>query len=83
MEKSIHTSGYAAFLRLLQTTRMEAGVTQADLADRLKLTQSQVSKIERGETRLDVIQLRAVCSALGTTLTAFVRKLERDIRHPA
>ena len=77
--KSIYTREYAALLRLLRRTREEAGVTQVDLAAALSRTQSFVSKVERGETRLDVIQLRSVLAALGTTLPAFARRLEREL----
>lgn len=78
-KKSIYTREYAVLLRLLRRTREEAGVTQVGLAAALARTQSFVSKIERGETRLDVIQLRSVLAALGTTLPAFARRLERDL----
>jgi transcriptional regulator with XRE-family HTH domain len=79
MEKTIYTREYGAVIRLLQAARQKAGVTQVDLARELGLTQSQVSKIERGETRLDIIQLRRVCCALGLTLAEFVRRLEREL----
>ena len=50
-----------------------------DLANALERTQSFVSKVERGETRLDVIQLRTVLAAVGVSLPAFARKLEREL----
>lgn len=79
MEKSIYTQEYSAFLRLLRQVREDAGLTQVDLADALKSTQSFVSKVERGETRLDIIQLRTVLTALGVNLPTFARRLEREI----
>lgn len=79
MEKSIYTREYAAFLRLLRRAREDAGMTQVGLAEALEKTQSYVSKLERGETRLDVIQLRTVLAALGTELPAFARRLEAEI----
>jgi transcriptional regulator with XRE-family HTH domain len=79
MEKSIHTSDYAAVLRLLRSERRRARLTQLSLAEKLDLTQSQVSKIERGETRLDIIQLRSVCRAYGISLVDFARKLDREL----
>ena len=79
MEKSIHTREYTAFLRLLKQAREDAGMTQVQLAEALDKTQSFVSKVERGETRLDVIQLRSVLVALGTTLPEFVAKLEKEL----
>lgn len=79
MEKSIYTREYAAVVRLLREAREEAGVTQVELAGRIDETQSYVSKVERGELRLDVIQLRTVCRALGLALPAFVERLEREL----
>jgi transcriptional regulator with XRE-family HTH domain len=79
MDKSIYTREYAAVLRLLREARRRAGVTQVALAERIGETQSYVSKVERGELRLDVVQLRTVCAALGIPLPEFVRRLERAL----
>jgi transcriptional regulator with XRE-family HTH domain len=65
MQKSIHSSHYRVFLRVLRETRQRAGPTQADLAARIGDTQSFVSKCERGERRIDVIELRVFCRAFG------------------
>ncbi|MFO0847146.1 MAG: helix-turn-helix transcriptional regulator [Gemmataceae bacterium] len=77
--KSIYTREYAALLRLVRQAREAAGLTQVDLAAALGRSQSFVSKVERGETRLDVIQLRAVLLPLGVSLPEFTRRLERAI----
>jgi transcriptional regulator with XRE-family HTH domain len=79
MEKSIYTREYAAFLRLLKKAREGAGLTQVDLAAALERSQSFVSKVERGETRLDIIQLRTVLASLAVSLPEFARRLEREI----
>jgi transcriptional regulator with XRE-family HTH domain len=79
MEKSVHTSEYAAFLGLLRETRESADITQVELAHRLRETQSRVSKWERGEIRLDVIQLRNICRILGTDFPTFARRLEERL----
>ena len=76
MLESIHTDEYAALLALLRETRRDANLTQVELAARLGQSQSFVSKMEVGERRLDLVQLRTVCVALGTTLPLFVQKLE-------
>ncbi|WP_321944026.1 helix-turn-helix domain-containing protein [Paraburkholderia tropica] len=82
MEKSIHTPEYAVFLRFIRQTRVEAGLTQEDVAQRLGATQTFVSKCERGERRLDLIELHAWCGALGIGtadfVEEFVKKLQRD-----
>ncbi len=76
MEKSIHTPEYAEFLRLLREARERAGVSQSELASRLGATQSWVSKCERGERRLDIVEVRGFCTALGVSFPGLIRKLE-------
>ena len=79
MDKSIYTREYRALLRLLKQTRKEAGVTQVELARLVGRTQSIVSKIERGELRLDIIQLRTILKKLGVGLEEFAGRLERAL----
>ncbi len=66
-------------LSLLREMRREAGLRQADLAERLGKPQSFVSKVESGERRLDVLELREVCVACGVTLEGFARRLEQRL----
>lgn len=80
MVKSIYTREYTTVTRLLRETREKTGLTQVELAEKLGQSQSFVSKYERGERRLDVIQLRTVCLTLGVKLADFVERLERALR---
>jgi transcriptional regulator with XRE-family HTH domain len=61
---------------LLRQVRVEAGLSQRDIAKRLGQPQSFVSKYESGERRLDPLELREVCQAAGITFGQFVRRLE-------
>jgi transcriptional regulator with XRE-family HTH domain len=79
MEKSIYSPEYAAALRVLRQAREHAGLTQVELAERLGQTQSFVTKVERGDRRLDIVQLRSICQVLGLTMTDFVRRWEQDL----
>jgi transcriptional regulator with XRE-family HTH domain len=54
--------------------RKSAGLTQVGLAERLRRPQSFVSKYERGERKLDVIEFCAVCRALGVDPVAFLQQ---------
>lgn len=65
--------------RLLQEYRTLADITQAELAQRVGETQSYVSKVERGERRLDLVQLQFFCRALGLGLGDFVDSFEERI----
>ena len=80
LEKSIYTGEYSTVIRLLRQAREDAELTQVDLAKRLGQTQSFVSKFERGDRRLDIIQLRTILSHLGITLAEFVQRLETELR---
>lgn len=77
MDKSIYSAEYQLFLDRLRTARERAGLTQEDIASRLGVTQSFVSKCERGERRLDLIEMRAWSRALGVPFVEFVEDFER------
>lgn len=76
MEKSIYSEQYQQLCTLLRQLRREAGLTQVDVAKRLDVARSFVSKYESGERRLDVIELRHVAEAIGTTLEGVVSRLD-------
>lgn len=80
MEKSIYSPEYEVLLEVLRTLRIESGVTQVELAARLKQSQSYVSKVERGDRRLDLVQLRTICLTLGSTLPEFVEAFEQRLK---
>ncbi|MBS0457906.1 MAG: helix-turn-helix transcriptional regulator [Proteobacteria bacterium] len=65
MPQSTHHQHYQAFLGLLRSLRETCGLTQVALADRIGNTQTFVSKVERGERRLDVVEFAEWCEALG------------------
>lgn len=64
MEKSIHSRRYQMLIVQLQSYRKLNKITQYDVAEKLGITQSQVSKIERCERRLDVLELIDYCRAI-------------------
>jgi len=64
----------ARLAALLRKARLDANLTQLQLAEKIKQTQSYVSKYEHGEQRLDLIELEAVCTATGISLTEFVER---------
>lgn len=76
MQKSTFTSEYSVFRDLLRELRTQKELTQVQLSEALGMPQSFVSKYETGERRLDVIEVRALCSCLGITLSVFIKKLE-------
>ncbi|MCA9304948.1 MAG: helix-turn-helix transcriptional regulator [Phycisphaerales bacterium] len=79
MRKSMFSEDYDRFLSLLRDAREEIGMTQQELAERLDTDQSTISKCERGERRIDVIELRRWCQALGTKFQPFIARLDRTL----
>jgi transcriptional regulator with XRE-family HTH domain len=65
MPKSAFTDAYASVIEILVALRHEKGVSQVELAKRLGKTQQFVSKVERLDRRIDVIEFYAICRALG------------------
>jgi transcriptional regulator with XRE-family HTH domain len=58
--------------------RREAGLTQVQVAERLDVPQSFVSKYESGERRLDAIELLHVVRALDSTLLRVAAFIEDE-----
>lgn len=75
MGKSIYTDEYSVFLDCLKEAREKAGLTQTQLAERLGESQSLISKCERGERRVDIVELSRFCDALGIKLADFTLQL--------
>ena len=65
---------------LLRKLRVNAGLTQAEVADRLKEPQSFVSKYESGERRLDLLELREVARALDVSLSELIGRFEKELQ---
>ena len=79
MDKSVFTPEYQLFLVLLREVRSESSLTQVQLAKKLDETQSWISKCERGEHRLDIVELIKFCDALEISMAQFVTRLEARI----
>jgi transcriptional regulator with XRE-family HTH domain len=65
INKSVHSVEQAAFCELMIAARKRAGLTQQELAKRLKKPQSFVAKYEGGERRIDVVEFVAISRAIG------------------
>lgn len=74
MPTPLNSPIYATLRALLIQAREDAGLTQAEVAKRLRRVQSFVSKYELGERRLDVADFIAVCNCLGVDPADVLRK---------
>ena len=79
MKKSTFTPLYATFREKLVSMRKAAGLTQRELARRLKREHSFVARIEQGERRLDVVEFYWICRACGVRADQTSAELMRDI----
>lgn len=70
-----HRPEYRALIGALKEARLEAGLTQIDVAEALKATQTFVSKVERGERRIDVIEFADFCHVIGVDPAVLLRKV--------
>jgi ribosome-binding protein aMBF1 (putative translation factor) len=83
MHKSIYTRQYQTLLEILREARATAGLTQGDLAERLGMGQSDISKCEIGTRRLDVVELKLWVEALGIELMEVVQELDEQVKSEA
>lgn len=71
-----YSARYQRFRDLLRQIRVDAGLTQVQLAEKLDKPQSYVSKAEMGERRLDFLETLDFCEACGVGVEAFAKRLE-------
>jgi transcriptional regulator with XRE-family HTH domain len=67
-----HQRRYAAFLKRLRQARMDAGLRQEDVRERIGEYQSYMSKVESGERRLDIIELQELANIYKKPLDYFL-----------
>jgi DNA-binding XRE family transcriptional regulator len=74
VSRGLHPT-YKKLSSLLAEARAAAGLTQAQVAERLKRPQSFVSKYENGERQLDVVEFIAVCKAIGVSAPELIGRI--------
>ncbi len=83
MAKSLHSRQNKILLKMLRELRESRGLRQSDLARLLGRSQATVSNVERGERRLDVIELREWVEVLNVKFVDFTSRLDAALAtHP-
>lgn len=80
MRNPLNSEKYQLFLEELNALRSDAGLSQTELAQRLQIGQDTVSRCESGRRRVDVFELALWTHACGSTLEAFVKRLDERIQ---
>ncbi|PIP27752.1 MAG: hypothetical protein COX30_00300 [Candidatus Moranbacteria bacterium CG23_combo_of_CG06-09_8_20_14_all_39_10] len=73
MDKTIKTKEYARFIERLRKARLEAGLKQIDVAKKVKRPQSYISRIESGEYRLDILEVKRLAKIYGKSIEYFLK----------
>ncbi|MFL5245113.1 MAG: multiprotein-bridging factor 1 family protein [Gemmataceae bacterium] len=81
MKKSVHTPEYASLKSELRASRARAGLSQRDLAARLKVPHSWVAKVESGERRIDLVEFCWFVAACGVDPIGLTNRLVRRLTH--
>lgn len=77
MGRTLRSPGHLALMAALKQARLEAGLTQTELADRLERPQSFVAKYENGERRVEVVEFVQIVSAIGCDGHALLDEVAR------
>ncbi len=72
MDKTIHHDEYRVFIGRLKKARAESGLTQVEVAKKLKCTQAYISKVESGQLRVDVLELKKFAKIYNKKITYFL-----------
>ncbi len=79
MPKSVFTSAYASFLKVLIAARKRAGLSQEEVAKRIGRKQTFISVIERGDRRLDLIEFCVLARAMHLEPTALLAEIVAEL----
>ncbi|MCD6282162.1 helix-turn-helix transcriptional regulator [bacterium] len=72
MPKSVFSKDYQIAIKRLKEARLEAGLTQAEVAKKIGKPQSYISKIECGERRVDIAELKILARVYRKSLSFFI-----------
>lgn len=73
MSRSVHSKECRGIIQRLKEARIQIGLSQQEVADKLEKPQSYVSKIESGERRLDVAEIRKFANVYKKDVSFFIK----------
>jgi transcriptional regulator with XRE-family HTH domain len=72
MGKSIFSEEHQVIVQRIKLARKQAGLSQQNVAKLLNKTQSYISKIEAGQIRVDVVQLKELARIYHKEINIFI-----------
>lgn len=73
MQKTIYSKRHKTIVARLRQARIAAGLKQIDVAAKLRMQQSYISRCESGDHRLDVVELQTFAKLYRKPLSYFVK----------
>lgn len=73
MDKTIKTKEYARFIEKLRKARLEARLRQIEVAKKVKRPQSYISRVESGEYRLDILEVKKFAKIYKKSVEYFLK----------
>jgi len=73
MDKTIYTKSHRCLVRQLTKARRQARLKQDEVAKKLGRTQSYISKLESGQRRIDIVQLKEFAAIYRKKLDFFIK----------
>lgn len=80
--KTIYTPPYELVVTKLKQARLKAKLSQEDLADRIGRTQLWISRTERGERRVDLLEWLEYLLGCEADPHAFLDEVVKKVRLP-
>lgn len=71
--KTIYTTEYKDLIEKLRKARLAKGLTQIEVSNKLNRGQSFISKVEGGQRRLDVMELKVLADIYGVDVSKLIQ----------
>lgn len=65
---------YEDFGNFVKEKRLRAGMFQSEVAEKLNITQSYLSRIEAGQREVDLVFVFNLCAVLGADINEFIKR---------
>lgn len=79
MKKTLNSKEHNLLIETLYSLRVGTNMLQSDLAEKLGVPQSFVSKLENGERRLDIVELKQIVEVMGISLVNFIQEYQKRL----